>query len=487
MLERMKSLWRITAVRLSVAYTLAFGLLAVMLVVYMTGGAVDYLRTQFKTSINQEIETLRRVYKLRGLNGVIVSMERRSRAPGANLYVVSNPAGEILAGNVKSIDREILSENGWHMHPFEYQRFQEVENRYPSRAVARSFGLPNGMRILIGQDIGEPERLRGVVRDALSLSMGMMLLIGFLIWYFVGRRALMRIDMVSKSTERILAGDRSERLPVTGSNDEFDRLSSRMNTMLDRISLLDEGLKNVSDSIAHDLKTPLTRLRNKADAAQYIKPGSDQQKEVLTEIIADSDNLIKTFNALLMISRVEAGSQVTQLEELSLSEVMADMAELYEPVAEEKGFDLKVQIAPNIKIRGSRELLSQAMANLLDNAFKYGASEKQKNSSVSITLHADKKFAYAEISDRGAGISVEDRERVKERFVRLDESRTKPGNGLGLSLVEAIANFHDAKFQLDDASPGLLVRIALPLLKNERAKFKLGQNKNEQKSNPLPE
>ncbi len=465
MWTRFKALLRITAVRLSIAYTLAFGLLAVILVFYMTGSAVDYLRQQFQTSINEEVASLRAIYDNRGLNALVRTMEVRARAPGANLYVISDPAGSIIAGNVRNIDIGLLTETGWHMHPFIYEGFGGEAGdgkARENRAVARSFELPNGMRVLVGEDIGEPERLRGVVRKALSFSLGMMLLVGFLIWYFVGSRALKRIDMVSKSTERILAGDQSERLPVTGVNDEFDRLSRRMNVMLDRISLLDKGLRNVSDSIAHDLKTPLTRLRNKADAALSSDHRDSKSREALAEVIADSDQLIKTFNALLMISRVEAGSQVAELGELDMSALMNDVAELYEPVCEEEGFELKVEIGEAIMLRGNRELLSQALTNLLDNALKYGSTEDPKTRQVTIGLKHRERDIVAYIEDRGQGIPPSQFEKVKERFARLDESRTLPGNGLGLALVDAIAKLHEGRFELNSAKPGLRAELILP-------------------------
>ncbi len=469
MWARLKSLWRVTAVRLSIAYTLAFGMLAVFLVFYMTGGAVDYLRQQLQSNINEEIVSLRGVYNSRGLNGLIRTMELRARAPGANLYVVSDPTGNIIAGNVRSLDPDLLTKTGWYMHPFSYEGYGENSKQKYYRAVARSFKLPNGMRILIGQDIGEPERLRSIVRRALSFSLSMMLVIGFAIWFFVGRRALKRIDMVSKSTERILAGDQSERLPVTGANDEFDRLSRRMNIMLDRISHLDKGLRNVSDSIAHDLKTPLTRLRNKADAAISGDPVDSSSREALAEVIADSDQLIKTFNALLMISRVEAGSQVTELSELNMSELMLDVAELYEPVCEDEGFTMEVNVAPGLKVRGSRELLSQAIVNLLDNALKYGRAKNAADQLVSVSLRQQKNEIIAHVSDRGQGIPEKDIEKVKERFARLDESRSLPGNGLGLALVEAIAKLHDGEFILRNGDPGLAAEIVLAKFEdNER-------------------
>ena len=461
MWARLVQLSRVTAIRLSIAYTLAFGILAVILIFYMTGGAVDYLRQQFRQSINEEILSLERIYRDRGLNGMIREMERRSHAPDANLYVVIGPDGRILAGNVLAVDPEVLARTGWQDHPFEYESLVDDDDDRSNRAVARIMELPNGMRILIGQDIGEPERFRDVVRRALSLSMGMMLLAAILIWFFVGRRALRRIDMVSRSTERILAGDRSERLPVVGSNDEFDRLSGRMNLMLDRISLLDEGLRNVSDSIAHDLKTPLTRLRNKAD--QAVGAGSDERRqELLSEIIVEADQLIKTFNALLMISRVEAGLHVAELQELDLSELLNDVAELYEPVAEEEDVAFEVGIPGKLRVSANRELLSQAVTNLIDNALKYGRPEKGKGH-ISLSAVCSKGWVTIAVTDNGPGIPGDKYDAVKERFARLDESRSKPGNGLGLALVDAIAKIHGGKLEFGDAAPGLEAKLTLPV------------------------
>jgi len=203
-------------------------------------------------------------------------------------------------------------------------------------------------------------------------------------------------------------------------------------------------------------------LRNKADAAQSGSLSEEERREALSEIIADSDQLIKTFNALLMISRVEAGSQVTELAELDMSALMLDVAELYEPLAEEAGVGLTVNVKDGLKVQGSRELLSQAMANLLDNAFKYGLPEGGAPPSITITLSQSKNQVIASIADCGPGIPPEARDKVRERFARLDESRSKPGNGLGLSLVEAIASLHGGTLELGDADPGLIASLILP-------------------------
>ncbi|MBV5325555.1 MAG: HAMP domain-containing protein, partial [Rhodospirillaceae bacterium] len=192
----------------------------------------------------------------------------------------------------------------------------------------------------------------------------------FIIWFFIGRNALKRIDRMSAASKKIMGGDLSERLPVTGSGDEFDRLSGSLNAMLGRIEKLNEGLRQVSDNIANDLKTPLTRLRNKAADALAERDG-DERRVALEGIIAESDQLIRTFNALLMISRVEAGSIAAEMQEVDVSAIAADSAELYEPVADEAGLTLEADIAPGLMVKGNRELIGQALTNLLDNAIKY--------------------------------------------------------------------------------------------------------------------
>lgn len=458
MFARLRSLLRVTAVRLSIIYTVIFGILAVGIVAYMTGATVKVLREQYEESINEEIMGLARIYRDGGIGLMVRVLERRARAPGANLYIVTDPSGGIIAGNVPSLERGILRRTGWTGRPFRYERFGDREGE-THRAIARVLELPNRMRILVGRDIGEHEGFRHVVGRAFNLAIGTMLALGVLTWFFVGRRALKRIDGVSQSSRRILAGDRTERLPVTGAGDEFDRLSENLNHMLDRIHRLDEGLKQMSDNIAHDLKTPVTRLRNKADEALSARSDPTARSEALEDIIGDCDQMIKTFDALLMISRVESGSTVASRQSLNAGDLIADVFELYEAVAEEQDFELRLEgPQETIAVYGNRELLSQALSNLIDNALKYGRALSGKSH---ITLSAEKRengFAFI-VADNGPGIAAEDRERVTERFVRIDESRNRTGNGLGLALVKAVAGMHDGDLVLEDNKPGLRVSL----------------------------
>lgn len=470
-MQRLRRLLSVTAIRLTVIYSALFGVMALGLIFYLTASTVDLLRKQIESSINDELLELRTIYEEGGLNSAVRALEIRASAPGANLFVVADPTGRILAGNVYELDSGVLNRTGWTRAPFKYSRF-DASGDDEFRAVARIVELPNGMRLLVGRDIGEPEHFRKIIRNALIFAVSAMVLLGFITWFFVGRRALKRIDLVSKSTERILAGDRDERLPVTGSGDEFDRLSLRMNAMLDRIGHLDEGLRQVSDNIAHDLKTPLTRIRNQIEASLAL-PGNgkkqrEDREEALNKVLGESENLIKTFNALLMISRVESGSSAAELAEQDFSAIIADIAELYEPLAEDEGFKLLTHVEDGLKVRGNRELLSQAVSNLIDNALKYGRAAKGGENTIEVTTSAINGDVTATIADHGPGIPPEAREKVLERFQRLEKSRNKPGSGLGLSLVDAVVKLHGGRLALEDNQPGLRATITIPRLKSVR-------------------
>jgi signal transduction histidine kinase len=259
-----------------------------------------------------------------------------------------------------------------------------------------------------------------------------------------------------------MGGDLSGRLPVTGAGDEFDRLSQNLNTMLARIATLNEGLKQVSDNIAHDLKTPLTRLRNRAEATLAGKHKITDYREALEATISESDQLIKTFNAILMISRLEAGYSSENLAKVDLSAAIRDVVELYEPVAEEGGVTLEAAPMESIEIDGNRELIGQALSNIVDNAIKYSTDASEKPAVLVKLERADGQIRLV-VTDNGQGIpNEEDRARATERFVRLEKSRSQPGSGLGLSLAKAIMKFHRGRLDLLPANPGLSVVMSFP-------------------------
>ncbi len=467
---RLRAIFSTTAARLSALYLVLFAVCALALVAYMTGESARFLVNQTQSTVNDEITELAQIYSRAGLPGLVRAIDRRSRAPGANLYLIADSTGRVLAGNVGEIDGAILSHEGWTKEPFYYQRYSEDSLDNPKgnsaerfhHALAHVFILPNQMRILVGRDLGEPERFKKIVQRALSLALAMMGIGALLIWYFVGRHALRRIDGVSTASRRIMSGDLTGRLPVTGSGDEFDRLADNLNQMLGRISNLNDGLKQVSDNIAHDLKTPLTRLRNRADAALSTKQTTKEYRAALEDMIGQSDQLIRTFNAILMISRLEAGYSSESVAEVDLSAITADVVELYEPLAEEVGIKLTASIAPGIQISGNRELLSQTLSNIIDNALKYARNE-HGDATVSVQVEDRSGTPVVEICDTGPGVPEADRERVTERFVRLEKSRSEPGSGLGLSLAKAVMKLHKGEMRIEANEPqGLKVSLLFP-------------------------
>ncbi|NKB51629.1 MAG: HAMP domain-containing protein [Rhizobiaceae bacterium] len=453
-MNRLRQLLSTTAVRLTLIYTILFGILAVGVVAYVSYNTGRLIISQIQSTVDEEIAQIARQSRRGGVRQLIPMIERRSRQPGANLYLVADASGRIIAGNVRDLDREILLKEGWQVPPFDYLRYGDADPE--SKAIAKVFILPGGLRLLVGRDIGDAERFRHIVGRASTFSLFIMVLTGLVLWFLVGRRALKHIDSVSRSSQRIIDGDLSQRLPLSGSGDEFDRLSSSLNGLIERVEKLNTGVSVMSDSIAHDLKTPLTRLRNRAEAA-LDKP---HDESVIQDIIADADGLINTFNALLMISQVETGARAVQFEQHQLAPILRDVHELFEPSAEELDIELVLDIDAEPTAHCSRELIAQALTNLLDNALKYGLSADQPK--IEIRLFEQKGAPCISVCDNGPGVPEDQKQAVTERFVRLDASRTKPGSGLGLALVKAVASLHSGKLDLSDNQPGLCAEICLP-------------------------
>ncbi len=477
----LRAMMKTTAVRLSALYLVLFGLTAVALVFYMTSLAAGFFIGETRRAVQEEIASLGTVYQRSGMRGLVVSIDRRARAPGAFVYLVADPTGRIIAGNVRDLQPGVLDSEGWTREPFYYTRFRDgrddsangdgdgqpdiIADKDRPHAMAQIFRFENGLLILVGRDLGEPQRFRTVVRRALALALGLMGIGGLLIWFFVGRRALKRIDAVSQASSGIIAGDLSRRLPVSGSNDEFDRLSDSLNALLARIEHLNTGLREVSDSIAHDLKTPLTRLRNRAEEALRKAESPQAWRSAIENMVGEADQLIGIFNAMLQISRVEAGYTKFEAAPVDLAMVAADVADLYEPLAEEAGGSLVSDVREGLVVSGSRELIGQALTNLVDNAIKYG-TDPQAGEASAITLSATSKAGTIRltVTDAGKGIPAEDRKRAVRRFVRLDESRSQPGSGLGLSLVDAIMRQHGGSLELETApSGGLAASLVFPV------------------------
>jgi len=453
-------LFRTTAFKLSFAYLVVFTLFAFVTLGYVAWSAEKVLTDQFVSTIENEIEGLSQQYRNGGLRRLVNVVDRRSRTPGASLYLVTTDVGERVAGNVGALPPGVIDRVG----QFEtlYSRTDETDTK-PNAALVRVYLLPGGFRLLVGRDIEERIRLRNVIHKAIGYSLLFIGVLGCLGSWFIARRVLKRVDDMTDITRDIMAGDLGGRLKIAGTGDELDRLAQNLNDMLDRIGELMRGMREVSDNIAHDLKTPLTRLRNKADEALRTARTPDELKAALEATIEESDNLIRIFNALLMIARLEAGNARESLADFDAAEAVRDVAELYEAVAEEVGVSLEVSVEGGLPIHGNRELLGQAMANLLDNALKYGAAPDGSAQTITVSAERVGQEARIVVADHGPGIPAEERSHVLERFVRLETARSRPGFGLGLSLAAAVARLHEGRLLLEDNAPGLRVVLVLPL------------------------
>jgi signal transduction histidine kinase len=454
-------LFRTTAFKLSLAYLAIFAIFAFVILGYVAWNTQRVLDAQIVSTIEAEISGLSEQYRTGGLRRLVFVVERRAREPGASLYLVTTPNGERVVGNVGALSPGTLDRPG--QREVDYARSEDEE--MSSRAIVRTYLLPGGFRLLVGRDVEERMRIRDIIRRAFGWSLLLIGVLGCFGAWFVTRRVLKRVDAMTDTTRTLMAGDLTGRLAVSGTGDELDRLAQNLNAMLDRIGELMTGLREVSDNIAHDLKTPLTRLRNNADEALRTAQTPEHLRAALEANIEESDNLIRIFNALLMIARLEAGGARETMTDFDAAEVARSVGELYEAAAEEARVPLRVTVESGLPVLGSRELVGQAVANLLDNALKYGAPAQPGAEAAPVEIEArrDGDQAVITVSDHGPGVPEAERGRVLERFVRLETARTRPGFGLGLSLAAAVARLHGGSLRLDDNAPGLKAVLSLPL------------------------
>jgi signal transduction histidine kinase len=454
-------LFRTTAFKLTLIFLAVFTLFAAFLIGYIARNTTAILQAQMREAVDAEVVALAQQYGIGGIQRVARVIELRSHRPGASLYLLTDAAGEKIAGNVETVPTAVLERAGTDLQLVPYVRLNEQHGQERYAALVRVIDFPEGVRVLVGRDVSESEAVAGLVRRSLVLTAGLMVALGLIAWIFVSRRVLQRIDSIADTSKQIIAGDLSGRLQVTGTGDEFDRLAESLNTMLMRIERLMVGLKQVSDNIAHDLKTPLTRMRNRVERTLAQGGSSADYREALQATIEEADQLIKTFNALLLIARAEAGSSDAEFVVFDAAEMARDVFELYEPAAEEKHVELVVDAPRPVMIQANRELIGQALANLVDNALKY-SDEESEHPRVVISVGEDRGFVSIRVADNGPGVAADDRVRVTDRFVRLEASRSKPGAGLGLSLVSAVAQLHGGKLTLSDNEPGLAAILSVP-------------------------
>ena len=457
-MSALSRLFRTTAFKISLAYLVLTSIGAALVLVSVGWNVKALIQEQVTQTVDADIVGLSEQYVEGGITRLVEVVDQRVKQPGAGLYLVTTHAGESLVGNVASLPTGVLDKTGVVETTYQVKGQQR-------RALARIFALSGGFRLLVGHDLAESDALAPILWRTLLSSLAWLTAIATIGGLVVARRVLHRVDRISAEARRITEGDLTGRLPVAGTDDELDRLVGSFNAMLDRIAELMAGMKEVSDNVAHDLKTPLTRLRSRAEQALSLDRTADDLREALEKVIDDADGMIRIFNALLMIARAEAGAGRDGMADFDAADVASDVGELYEPAAESEGVVLEGRIEPDLVVYGSRELIGQALANLVDNALKYG--RPTDGTAPRITISAARRGAAVEIAvaDRGVSLSAEDRRRIAERFVRLENSRTAPGTGLGLSLVAAVTRLHNGEMAIEDNTPGLRIALLLPAVR----------------------
>jgi signal transduction histidine kinase len=438
--------------RIAIVYSLVFACGAVLLL-----GVVDFAVSRVVDGstdnlIEAEVQGLREQVQVLSRSDFIELIEQRSQDQDVRgaVYLMVDPQMRPVAGNVPAWPKTDTDDGEWIQFKVSVP-FGDETREHEMRA--RRFKLPDGYNMLVGHDVQERQDVKNLMMRGLIAAVVLTLLLGLGGGFWMGRRILAQAGAISAVAIQIMRGDLSQRLPVRDADDEINTLAREINSMLDKIEQLTLGMRTVLDSAAHDLRTPLNRLQASAEGGMsQLKPGSAERR-VLERVSGEVDHMRSTLDALLRIALAETGTVAR--EPVDLSELVASMVELYAPVSEERGITLESAVAPGAQVQGSRQLLAQALANLLDNAIKFTPDGGR----IRVLLKALGGAPEVIVEDDGPGIPADKRELVLGRRVRLDEARNVPGSGLGLSLVAAVTKLHGARLILDDAAPGLRVSL----------------------------
>jgi len=447
------SLLRATTFRLALSYLGIFTVSAMALLALVSWSTSVFIEWQVQETVEAEATGLSEQYRERGIQGVaeIIGSRSSQDIERRAVYLLMAPDGNRIAGNLFGWPDEKGDDAGWTRFVIE----RIGDGSFATEVLARTYVLPQDYKLLVGRSMHDAKRVKSAINRALGWGLALTVLLGIVGGYFTSRHMLTRVEAMSRTARRIVGGDMKSRMKLTGTRDEFDQLATSFNEMMDEIERLVEGIRTVTDNIAHDLRTPLNRLRSRIDVALLANPDPAELRRVLEETVVEADNLLATFNALLTIGNVESGQRLHSFEPLNPAHLACDAVELYEPLAEEKGLRIACHADPDLTLKGDRHLMFQALANLVDNAIKY----TPEGGTVSVTVAGTAAGVEISVADSGPGIPAEAREKVLDRFVRLDATRTTPGNGLGLSLVKAVARLHGAQLRLDDNAPGLRVTL----------------------------
>ena len=446
------TLLRSASFRLTLIYIALFGGSAAVLLSFLYWATAGTISNQVDSAINADIKGLAEQYARRGTRGVatIISERVREDPGGRTVYLLTDRLRRPLVGNISDWPAVEADIQGWIEFELQDRDFPDGEV-YLARA--RPFVLQGGLNLLVGREVRELVRTRDMVINAVIWGIAITMALALAGGIAMSRSTTRRIEAINQTSRDIAKGALERRIPTKGTDDEFDRLAIQLNEMLDRNQSLMEGLRHVTDNIAHDLRTPLTRLRQTLEGLDDAALIETERTARVDRAIAEADSLLSIFNALLRITQIEAGGRRENFAPIDLCELMTDVAELYEPVAAEKGLNFSLCCGATAEIEGDRDLLFQAIANLVDNAIKYAPPDG------TVTLNTA--GWTITVSDTGPGIPATSRTDVFRRFHRLEIARNTPGSGLGLSLVEAVAHLHRGSIRLEDNRPGLKATLKL--------------------------
>jgi signal transduction histidine kinase len=449
---------RSSTLRLALICIVIFGAGVCALFTYVYWSTASYVRGLSDRAIAAERVVLRQSYDGSGRDGLIAAIGRRiaeERLEGG-LYLLADPSFAPVAGNLKIWPPILKGSEGWSDF-----NASEPEPNAAGRTLRRAAfeTLPDGYHLLVGKDIHDLDAFAGKIEVALALSILLTFVLAGVASVFVTRRTVGRIEAINATSRAIMQSGLGRRIPRQGTRDEWDQLAENLNLMLDRIEGLMGEVKQVTDNVAHDLRTPLARMRGRLEKAYASPRDSEHDQSLIGNTLMDLDSVLRMFASLTRISQIEANDRTAAFHIVDLSNVAREVVELFDAAAEEKGGHLGVVADQPVLVTGDRDLLFDAVANLVDNAIKHGRESGQ----VMVEVARDTSGAIISIADDGPGIPANESQQVFKRFYRLERSRRTPGNGLGLSLVAAVARLHGARIEMADNAPGLKFKLLFPL------------------------
>ena len=463
---RLPSLFRTTPFRLTLMFLAVFALAAAAFLFYIYAVTAGEVTRRADSEITAEVRSLETVYRQGGVNGLNQALIERMADGRPFLYLLMDKRGRHVSGSIaQSPVGDTDEDTAWTQFRVTETDPSGAEVRQPARG--EQVKLSGGESLFVGADIGQAESYVQKIVHALTGAGALMVLLGLAGGFIISRNVTRAMAGLNAVVAAVQSGDLHARAEVRGANDEFDELAAGLNHMLDRLERSMAGIRHAGDAIAHDLRSPLTRLRARLEAAMLdVEAGHGDPKAALAQALEDAEGVLRTFSAVLSIARLQAAGQAPDPVVFDAGQLAADVVELYEPLCEEKGLEFRAEMTPQLAARGNREFVAQAVANLLDNAVKYTPEGGAVVLRVRRRSSGEIEFS---VTDTGPGVPEAERERIVQRFVRLENSRNLPGAGLGLSLVAAVAESHRGRLEIDEgpgaiggSGPGLRVALVLP-------------------------